>query len=456
MTFRARSFGHARRGTIMIDSKKYQVFTLKNFAKIPQVQSSLTKDQINSIEVVGNVLPFKVNNYVVDELIDWDDIPNDPIFQLTFPQKKMLEPAHFNEMQQVLSQGYTQPELKLVANNIRSKLNPHPAGQKDNIPVLGEHKLTGIQHKYRETVLFFPSNSQTCHAYCTFCFRWPQFVGMDEMKFAMKETDLLVQYLQKHKEVTDVLFTGGDPMVMSAKKFSEYIEPLLNADIPNLQTIRIGTKALGYWPYRFINDKDTDELLRIFEKVVNKGIQLAFMAHFNHPAELKTMAVQTAIQRILNTGAVIRTQSPIMNRINNSVDVWADMWKQQVKLGCIPYYMFVARDTGAQDYFAVTLEEAWKIYRKAYCNVSGIARTVRGPSMSADPGKVQILGVQEINDEKVFVLNFIQGRNPNWVGKPFFAKHDSDAIWLSDLEPWSGEDQFFFEEEMEQTNLLMN
>ena len=76
--------------------------------------------------------------------------------------------------------------------------------------------------------------------------------------------------------------------------------------------------------------------------------------------------------------------------------------------------------------------------------------------MSADPGKVQILGVQEINDEKVFVLNFIQGRNPNWVGKPFFAKHDSDAIWLSDLEPWSGEDQFFFEEEMEQTNLLMN
>ena len=118
--------------------------------------------------------------------------------------------------------------------------------------------------------------------------------------------------------------------------------------------------------------------------------------------------------------------------------------------------MFVARDTGAQDYFAVTLEDAWKVYKKAYSKVSGIARTVRGPSMSANPGKVQILGVNEINNEKVFVLRFIQGRNPNWVGKPFFAKFDPDAIWLTDLIPLSNKEQFFFEEKMDRTPILMN
>lgn len=435
---------------------KYKVYTLRNFSQIPQIATSLTPEQIQAIHVVGNVLPFKVNNYVVDELIDWDNIPNDPIYQLTFPQKEMLSKSHFDEMQNALQEGYSKAELKLIANKIRFELNPHPAGQKNNVPNLNDQKLTGIQHKYRETVLFFPSNSQTCHAYCTFCFRWPQFVGIDELKFAMKETDLLVQYLQTHPEVTDVLFTGGDPLVMSAKKLSEYIEPLLSADLPNLQTIRIGTKALGYWPYRFISDKDTDELLQLFERVTDSGKQLAFMAHFNHPNELKTKAVQAAIKKILNTGAIIRTQSPIMNHINNKVEDWVDMWKQQVKLGCIPYYMFVARDTGAQDYFSVTLEEAWKLYKKAYSKVSGIARTVRGPSMSADPGKVQVLGVNEIDQEKVFVLRFIQGRNPDWVGRPFFAKFNSKAIWLSDLVPLADKKDFFFEEELERTVVQLN
>lgn len=439
-----------------IQKKKYQVYTLKNYSNLPQIKSSLSPEEINAIRIVGNVLPFKANNYIVEELIDWKNLSNDPIFHLTFPKKEMLSKEHFQEMESALKNNYSKPELKLVANKIRRELNPNPAGQNNNIPAFNNNKMNGIQHKYRETVLFFPSNGQACYAYCTFCFRWPQFVGIDDWKFAMKETDLLVNYLKNHPEVTDVLITGGDPLVMSAKKLQEYIDPLLNADLPNLQTIRIGTKSLSYWPYRFINDKDSDDLLRLFEKVVNSGLQLAFMAHFNHSKELKTEAVETAIKRILNTGAVIRTQSPIMNHINNSASEWAEMWRLQVKLGCIPYYMFVARDTGAQDYFAVTLENAWKVYRNAYSQVSGIARTVRGPIMSANPGKVQILGVTEIDNKKLFTLRFIQGRNPNWVGKPFFAKYNPDAIWLTDLEPIEGKDKFFYEDSIQEAEVQLN
>lgn len=433
---------------------KYKVITLNNFTKIPQIKENLSQKQIDAIKVVGNVLPFKANSYVVNELIDWDDITNDPIFQLTFPQREMLLPKHYQEMEKALSSGYSKGELKIIANKIRFELNPHPAGQKDNIPKLNDQPLTGIQHKYRETVLFFPSNSQTCHAYCTFCFRWPQFVGIDEVKFAMKETDLLIEYIAEHPEITDVLFTGGDPLVMSAKKLAEYIDPLLSADLPNLQTIRIGTKALGYWPYRFISDKDSGDLLSLFKKVIDTGKQLAFMAHFNHPNELRTDAVQVAIKKILQTGAIIRTQSPIMNHINNSIEDWVEMWKEQVQLGCIPYYMFVARDTGAQDYFAVTLEDAWKVYQKAISQVSGIARTVRGPSMSANPGKVQVLGINEINNEKVFTLRFLQGRNPAWVGRPFFAKYDAEAIWLTDLKPASNKNSFFFQNDSHEKEVL--
>ncbi len=435
---------------------KYRVYSLRNFRQINQVQKYLSDGEKHAIEVVGNVLPFKVNNYVVDELIDWSDIPNDPLFQLTFPQRGMLSDDHFAQMESALQRSAGKSEIANVANDIRLELNPHPAGQQDNVPELDGVKLTGIQHKYRETLLFFPSNGQTCHAYCTFCFRWPQFVGMDEMKFAMRETELLTAYLREHPEVSDVLFTGGDPMVMSAKNFSSYIDPLLDADIESLRTIRIGTKSLSYWPYKFLTDKDADDMLRLFEKIVKSGRHLALMAHFNHPNELKTEAVQKAVRRILETGAQIRTQSPVMKYINDNGAAWTEMWREQLKLGCIPYYMFVARDTGAQDYFAVELDKAWRIYREGVKRVSGIGRTVRGPSMSADPGKVHILGVTDVNNEKVFVLQFIQGRNPDWVYKPFFARYDPDAVWLDDLEPAFDNDEFFFDQGVDSAGVLVH
>lgn len=426
---------------------KYQAWSLPNFLKIPQVKTYLSEGEIKAIRTVGSVLPFKVNNYVIEELIDWNNIPNDPIFQLTFPQKEMLSEKHYKLVSEAIDSNMNKREMVELINRIRQELNPHSSSQVENIPLLDGVPLTGIQHKYKETVLFFPSNSQTCHAYCTFCFRWPQFVNLDAVKFAMKETNLLIKYIENNKEVTDLLFTGGDPMIMKASIFKRYLEPILKNKVGNLQNIRIGTKALGYWPYKFLTDDDADEIIALFEEIIAAGYNLTIMAHFNHPNELKTTAVKKAIKRILSTGAQIRTQSPIMKYINDSSEAWEEMWREQVKLGCVPYYMFLARDTGAQSYFAVTLNEALEIYQNAYRKVGGLARTVKGPVMSANQGKIQVLGVNEINNEKLFSLRFNQARNPNWVGAPFFSKYNEKAVWLNDLIPAFGAENFFFEKE---------
>jgi hypothetical protein len=69
--------------------------------------------------------------------------------------------------------------------------------------------------------------------------------------------------------------------------------------------------------------------------------------------------------------------------------------------------------------------------------------------MSAGPGKVRIVGISEIQGEKVFVLEFLQGRDPNWVGKPFFAAYNEKAQWLDDLIPAFGKSEFFYENEYE-------
>lgn len=428
--------------------RKLKIYTRGDIDRIPQLRS-LSKDRIMAMKAVAAVLPFRVNSYVVEELIDWNNVPDDPMYQLTFPQEGMLARADYLRMVALTRAGASKAKIDLAARAIQKMLNPHPAGQMElNVPRLGGKALPGMQHKYRETVLFFPMQGQTCHSYCTYCFRWAQFVGLDNLKFSNREIAMLAAYLGEHPEVSSILFTGGDPMIMSTKSLREYIEPLLDPSLSHVISIRIGTKALAYWPYRFLTDPDADDLLRLFESVSRAGKHLAIMAHYSHPRELDTPQAQAALRRVRDTGAVVRCQAPLIRHVNDNAKAWGDMWRAQIQLGCVPYYMFVERDTGAKGYFEVPLTRALDIFRGAYSRVSGLGRSARGPSMSATPGKVLVEGVESVCGEKVFVLKFLQARNPNWVNRVFFAKYDAKATWLDQLKPAFGEKEFFFDRPM--------
>lgn len=426
---------------------RFHAFTPKQFDAIPQLQKLPAEDRF-AMQVVSTVLPCKVNSYVIEELIDWDNIPDDPIFQMVFPQQGMLAPGHFATMADLLRSGADSATIQRAAHAIRLELNPHPAAQQTlNVPRLDGEPLPGLQHKYRETVLFFPRRGQTCHAYCTFCFRWPQFVHEAELRIGASETSGLQRYLKARRDVTDLLLTGGDPLILPTAALQEILEPLLAPEFDHVQTLRIGSKALSYWPFRFTEDRDADDLLRLFERLSRAGKHVALMGHLCHERELKPPMVRKALRRIQDSGVTVRSQSPIIAHINDDAEIWATLWREQVKLGIIPYYCFVARDTGSRRYFEVPLVRCWQIYRKAWQQVSGLARTVRGPSMSTGPGKIEVQGVAEIGGESVFVLRFVQGRNPDWVQRPFFALFDSKATWLDDLQPAFGAERFFYEEE---------
>ena len=425
---------------------KFKASTRKDLPQIAE-KLKLDKEQIIDMQAVSAVLPFRVNDYVVENLIDPSDVPDDPIFQLTFPQRGMLEEADYQRMRDLVVSDASETEIKLAADEIRGKLNPHPAGQMElNVPKLDGEVVAGMQHKYQETVLFFPSQGQTCHAYCSYCFRWAQFIGDADLKFASKEADELARYVRENPQVSSVLITGGDPMVMKTSILRRYIEPLLAEDLPNLHSIRIGTKALAYWPHRFTEGEDADDFMRLIGEVKAAGKHLALMAHSSHSRELEPDIAQLAVKRLLDAGAVIRCQAPLIRKVNDDANVWAQLWRKQVQLGMVPYYMFVERDTGAKAYFEVPLARAYKVFTEAYSQVSGLCRTVRGPSMSASPGKVLVDGITEVGGEKVFALKFLQGRDPSWVNRLFFAQYDPKATWLDGLKPAFGEDRFFFEE----------
>ena len=415
-------------------AKSRRTFGRGTIDRIPHLRS-WSADRRRILHLLAQVFPFRVTAYQL-ELIDWSRIPDDPIFRLVFPQPEMLDPITLAKLDALEGEA-----LKAEVRRIHHTLNPHPAGQLDlNAALLDGAQLPGIQHKYRETVLFFPRRGQTCPAYCTYCFRWPQFVG--EEQIAASDAVPLLRYLREHPNVTDLLITGGDPMIMRASVLSRYLQPILDDRPGGLTNIRIGTKLPASRPYRFVTDDDADELLRLLEAVVKGGFHLAVMVHYTHPRELSTTIAEEAIRRIRETGAVLRSQSPIARHINDDPKVWAEMWRRQVQLGVVPYYMFVIRDTGARAYFELPLVETHRIFLEAYRQVSGLGRTVRGPVMSTSPGKVLIQGTPAVGQQRVFSLAFLQARDPSWVGRTFFARYDPNATWFDDLDPLDG--PFFF------------
>jgi L-lysine 2,3-aminomutase len=404
-----------------------------------------TSEQIDVLKAVSAVLPFRTNSYVLHELIDWARIPDDPIFQLVFPQAGMLSDQDRERMLRLVRRGATDGELEAAAKDIRAKLNPHPAGQMElNLPVIDGTVAVGLQHKYARTVLFFPSSGQTCHAYCNYCFRWAQFVGDPDLKMAERDTGILIKYVTEHPEISDVILTGGDPLIMPSRLLARHVLPLL--ELEQVETIRLGTKSLAYWPYRFLTDTDADALRSLMRRVVRTGRRLVVMAHFSHPRELETAASRAAIEAVLETGASIYCQAPVVAHVNADADVWATLWRQEFRLGCVPYYMFVERDTGPQDYFKIPLVRALEIYQQASQRVSGLARTIRGPVMSATPGKVAVEGTVDLpGSKRAIVLRMLQARRREDVGRMALAAWDPTASWLDELRPLD-DGSFFFDE----------
>ncbi|MEX0988083.1 MAG: lysine 2,3-aminomutase [Bacteroidales bacterium] len=416
---------------------KFITYNTKNLRQIEYLKN-LPEEKIREIEIVAQVLPFKTNNYVTDYLINWDQYETDPVFILNFPNRDMLRQDQYEQVKNAMDKNIPENELQRIVNRIRLQLNPHPAEQMTNIPHLNGEPLDGCQHKYQDIILFFPSQGQTCHAHCTFCFRWPQFVKDLDLQFSMKEIEEVTTYIKQNEQIHEILFTGGDPMVMSPGTISRYIDEIFDADIPHLDTIRFGTKSLTYWPFTFIPEfsDEAEDMLNLFRRIVDGGKHLAFMAHFNHPNEMDNSAVQEAIWNIRQTGAEIRTQAPVLRNINDTPEIWREMWTKQVNLGLVPYYMFIERETGPYEYFGIPLARVFEIYQKAVKYTASLSKTATAPVMSAAKGKVQIMGVVEnpLDQENYFMLQYVRHRDASKTYKPFFARYDEEATWFDQLE----------------------
>jgi hypothetical protein len=172
------------------------------------------------------------------------------------------------------------------------------------------------------------------------------------------------------------------------------------------------------------------------------------MGHYSHPVEMAPDVARECVRRIRATGAEIRIQAPVVRYVNDDPEVWTGLCTTAVNLGMIPYYFFVERDTGPKGYFELPLVEAYEIFIEAFRGLSGLARTLRGPIMSTTAGKVRVLGTTDSPGVSLLTLDFLQARDPSWIGRPFFARLDRKATWFDQLTPAFEGDRPFFQEHM--------
>jgi L-lysine 2,3-aminomutase len=409
-------------------------------------------------ELFIQVYRFLATKFVLNA-INWNNFESDSIFQLVFPQPRMIHPQTVKAYNEAKTEEARQA---LIKDYIRKNTNPHDGKQQLNKPWFENEDgelviLEGSQHKYPQCQLIFDQTTQSCFSFCTYCFRHAQVRG-DEDMFNQLDIKPIHDYLKKHKEVTDMLLTGGDAGYMPYERLRDYTLPLIeDPELTHIKTLRIGSRALSYQPEMFLT-KEYNRILELFKTLTDHGVQVVWMSHFSTPREVLNPLTIAAIRRLRLYGAVVKSQSPMMNHIsiftdeNGVVDIdrsaqnWIDLGNVFAMLSVGFHSIYCARPTGEHHYFTVPLTEINKIFCKVYRSLPSINRPSRYITMTSSAGKTSILGTVDINGQKAFVLKFNESRNMEWMDQVFLAKYDEHENTVENLIPFEGEKHFYEDE----------
>lgn len=343
----------------------------------------LTPEEREAAGPVARRYAFRANSYYLD-LIDWDD-PADPIRRLVIPDPDEL----------------------------------FDGGELD---ASREHAVTraqGLQHKYRDTALLLVTH--VCGAYCRYCFRKRLF--MRDNHEASVDVSEGLAYIRGHPEITNVLLTGGDPLLLSTRRILDIVARL--RAIPHVRLIRIGTKMPAFNPWRVLDD---DALVDGLAAHARPDARVYIMTHFDHPRELTEPAVR-GLDRLQRAGLVCVNQNPMIRGVNDLVPVLADLFARLSWAGCTPYYVFQGRPTAGNAPFKVPIVEGFRTFDRARCHVGGLARRARF-AMSHATGKVVVVGV----DEEHIYARYHRAKDPADEGRFLVLRRDDDAVWLDQLE----------------------
>jgi KamA family protein len=349
----------------------------------------LESDEEEKLRNVVDKHPMNIPRYYFS-LINQNN-PNDPIKKLAYPS-----------------------EDELVISGSMGETTQDPYGDDKH------NKGNGILHKYRYSALIVATDY--CSMYCRHCFR-KAIVGLPNDK-TVENFQNALQYIREHKEITNVIISGGDPMLIDTPKLKKMLDGL--KEIEHINYVRIGTRTPVVYPMRFFDDELMDYL-----KAFNKIKTLYIPTHFNHVNEITPTATK-AILRIREAGIAVNNQAVLLKGVNDRVEDIENLMNSLVRIGVNPYYLYQCMPVSrVRNHFQLPLKEGIDMVDQAKERLDGYAKRFKF-IMGHDKGKIEIVG----RTDETLVLKHIHSRpeHPHDASKMLFMKLDDQAGWLDDME----------------------
>ena len=350
---------------------------------------NLDKQEEEKLRKVVDEHPMNIPRYYLS-LID-ENNPDDPIKKLAFPSDE-----------------------ELVIAGATGETTKDPYGDDKH------NKGNGILHKYPYSALIVATDY--CSMYCRHCFR-KAIVGLPNDK-TVENFQNALEYIKEHKEITNVIISGGDPMLIDTSKLKKMLEGL--KEIEHVNYVRIGTRTPVVYPMRFFDDE-----LMAYLKEFNKVKTLYIPTHFNHVNEI-TPTAKKAILRIREAGITVNNQAVLLKGVNDSVEELEKLMNGLTSIGVNPYYLYQCMPVSrVRNHFQVSLKEGIDMVDTVKQRLDGYAKRFKF-IMGHDIGKIEIVGRME---DKL-ILKHIHSRpeKPEEASAMKIMQLTPNAGWLDDME----------------------
>ena len=349
---------------------------------------------LEKLQKVAEVFPIRINSYFLDQIKS----PHDPLWKQVVPTPEELD-------------DFLIDEENLVSD---------PLNEEGDMPV------PELIHRYPDRVLLMVNNH--CPIICRFCTRkrkigFPGIVTRETLRKG-------IEYISNHKEIRDVILSGGDPLLIPDKELDRILSEL--RAIPHLEIIRIGTRVPGTLPQRV-----TEELCEILKEYH----PLYFNIHFNHPDEI-TPEVEKALGMLANAGIPLGSQTVLLEGVNDDSKVMKDLLHKLLLNRVKPYYIYQADMALGTNHFRTSVQKGLDIINDLQGHTSGMAVPYFVIDAPGGGGKVRLLPdtVVEHNEREIVIKNYEgkiyrypQPSNPSQVNKNKMLASEEERSVSSDI-----------------------
>ncbi|MGZ8152733.1 MAG: EF-P beta-lysylation protein EpmB [Methylovulum sp.] len=239
---------------------------------------------------------------------------------------------------------------------VKDELVIYPGFSNDPVGDLPAATETGVLHKYHGRALFI--NTGSCAINCRYCFR--RNFPYSDLQLSKQKESAAIEYLQANPDITEVILSGGDPLVLNDARLAQLIDQLNG--ISHLKRIRIHSRLPVVLPARI-----TDQLLKT---LTESPKQIIVVIHCNHANELNERVI-AACNTMKKNGVTLFNQSVLLKGVNDRADLLRELSEQLFASGIIPYYLHLLDKANGTGHFEVSETDALKLIEQVQATLPG-------------------------------------------------------------------------------------